>query len=201
MKNILVLNSSLNGENGNSNKLTNTFVEKAQESLAVKVSSVDLNAAELSHLSIEEMTSWQTTPEERTQRQQTLAAVSDNYIEQLMSADVLVLGMPMYNFGIPSVFKAWIDRVARAGITFKYTPTGPVGLLDNKKVIVLAARGGMYAGTPKDTQTQYLKDVFGFIGLDDVEFVYAEGLAMGEQSYNDAFLQANEKIIELIGNL
>lgn len=201
MKNILVLNSSLNGENGNSNTLTNTFVEKAQESLAVKVSSVDLNAAELPHLSIEEMASWQTTPDERTQRQQTLAAVSDNYIEQLMSADVLVLGMPMYNFGIPSVFKAWIDRVARAGVTFKYTPTGPVGLLGNKKVIVLAARGGMYAGTPKDTQTQYLKDVLGFIGLDDVEFVYAEGLAMGEQSYNDAFLQANEKIIELIGNL
>lgn len=201
MKNILVLNSSLNGENGNSNKLTNTFVEKAQESLAVKVSNVDLNAAELSHLSIEEMASWQTTPEERTQRQQTLAAVSDNYIKQLMSADVIVLGMPMYNFGIPSVFKAWIDRVARAGVTFKYTSTGPVGLLGNKKVIVLAARGGMYAGTPKDTQTQYLKDVLGFIGLEEVEFVYAEGLAMGEQSYNDAFLQANEKIIELIGDL
>lgn len=201
MKNILVLNSSLNSDKGNSNKLTNTFVENVQQSKEVNINTVDLAAAELSHLSIEEMASWQTPPDERTEKQNTLAALSDNYVEQLMSADVVVLGMPMYNFGVPSVFKAWIDRVARAGVTFKYTETGPVGLLGNKKVVVLAARGGKYAGTPKDTQTQYLKDVLGFIGLENVEFVYAEGLAMGEQSYNDAFLHANEKIIELIGNL
>jgi FMN-dependent NADH-azoreductase len=109
----------------------------------------------------------------------------------------VIIGMPMYNFGVPSTFKAWIDRVARAGITFKYTETGPQGLLTNKKVYVLAARGGKYAGTPKDSQSQYLKDVLGFIGLNDIKFVYVEGLAMGGDAAQSAWSFAEKELDRL----
>ena len=109
-------------------------------------------------------------------------------IAELNDNELIVIGMPMYNFGIPSTFKAWIDRIARAGITFKYTEQGAVGLIKDKKVVVLAARGGVYQGTDMDTQTKYLKDVLGFVGMTDVNFIYAEGLAMpgAEQSLEAA---------------
>ena len=103
----------------------------------------------------------------------------------------------MYNFGIPSSLKAYFDRVAGAGITFKYTETGPVGLLENKSALVFAARGGVYAGSDFDTQSPYLKHFLNFIGISDVNFVYAEGLNMGEEQATSAFAKANEKIIEL----
>lgn len=201
MSKVLVVKSSLNGESGNSSKLVATFVEKLQSNKNVSVTTTDLYEGELSHLTSAEMGAWMTRPEERTEEQQQLAAISDYYVEQVQSADTIVIGLPMYNFGVPSAFKAWIDRIARAGVTFRYTANGPEGLLADKKVIVLAARGGMYVGTPKDTQTSYIKDFFAFIGLTDIEFVYAEGLAMGEESANTAFSQANEKIIELIEKL
>lgn len=126
-------------------------------------------------------------------------ALSDQLIAELQTADSIVLGMPMYNFGVPSTFKAWIDRVARAGITFNYTQQGPVGLLTGKKVYTLAARGGMYAGSPKDSQSQYLKNVFAFLGMTDVEFIYAEGLAMGTDSSKNAWQTAEEHISRLFG--
>lgn len=198
MKNVLVINSSLNGKNGHSNKLTQAYLERISAKDNISVTQVDLAAIELPHLSADEMQSWMTPVEERNTEQKELAAISDTFIEQLKSADIVVIGMPMYNFGVPSVFKAWIDRIARAGITFKYTEKGPQGLLEGKDVVVLAARGGMYAGTPKDSQSQYLNDVFAFIGLDNIDFIYAEGLAMGEASFNNAVSEANQKIIELI---
>ena len=108
--------------------------------------------------------------------------------------------MPMYNFGVPSTFKAWIDRIARAGITFKYTETGPVGLLKDKKVIIVAARGGLYEGTDKDTQSKYLTDVLGFLGLTDVTFVYAEGLAMSDNQ-EQSLAKAKQQLTELANQL
>ncbi len=199
MANLLVVNSSLSGANGNSNKLTQSFVEAWQAKQQGTVTQRDVNETNLPHLAGAEMGAWMTPADQRTEEQQALAAVSDELIAEVKEADAIVIGVPMYNFGIPSTFKAWIDRIARAGITFKYTETGPVGLLENKKVYVLAARGGMYAGTAKDSQTVYLKDVLAFLGLTDVEFVYAEGLAMGPEAAEKAFSAANEKIIELIG--
>lgn len=198
MSNVLVINSSINKEAGNSSKLTEHFIAALQQSEQIDVKKIELYDSELSHLSATEMQAWMTPPEDRTEEQKTLATISDNLIDDLQKADTVVLGVPMYNFGIPSALKAWIDRVARAGVTFRYTENGPEGLLSNKKVYVLAARGGKYEGTPKDTQTHYLKDFFAFIGLTDVEFVYAEGLAMGTDSVEGAFSAANEKIIELI---
>lgn len=201
MSNVLVVKSSLNSESGNSNKLVATFLDKLQSEKDVSVVTTDLYDGELPHLTSSEMGAWMTSPEERTEEQKQLAAISDEFIAQVQNADTIVIGLPMYNFGVPSAFKAWIDRIARAGITFRYTANGPEGLLSHKKVFVLAARGGMYAGTPKDTQTNYIKDFFAFVGLTDVEFVYAEGLAMGGESATNAFSQANEKIIELIEKL
>lgn len=198
MKNILVVNSSINGEQGNSNKLVQDFLRQLNDGESVAIETLDLSQRNIGHLSGEEMQSWMTAPEARTDKQSALASLSDEFVAQIQNADVIVLGVPMYNFGVPSTLKAWIDRIARAGITFRYTENGPQGLLENKKVYVMAARGGMYAGTAKDSQTTYLKDFFAFVGITDVEFVYAEGLAMGEESANNAFAQANEKIIELI---
>ena len=103
----------------------------------------------------------------------------------------------MYNFGVPSTLKAYIDHIARAGATFKYTEKGPVGLLTGKKAYVFATRGGLYAGTPLDTQTAYVRDMLRFLGIDDVEFVYAEGLAIGAERKAAALSQAQRAIERL----
>lgn len=188
MKKVLVLNSSLNGEQGNSTKLSQQFVEQLANNQQISVTTRDLSDNAIAHLTQTEMAAWMTDANERSDEQKTLAAISDDLIAELNDNDLIVIGMPMYNFGIPSTFKAWIDRIARAGITFKYTEQGPVGLITDKKVVVLAARGGMYQGTEMDTQTKYLKDVLGFVGMTDVNFIYAEGLAMpgAEQSLEAA---------------
>ncbi|MBN7794950.1 FMN-dependent NADH-azoreductase [Parahaliea mediterranea] len=200
MKQVLVLNSSLNGAQGNSSRLASQFVSALRQRGEIEVTERDLANSDLPHLGAEEMRAWATPADERDARQGELAKISDDLIGELQLADTLVVGMPLYNFGIPSVFKAWIDRIARAGITFKYTESGPQGLLQGKKVYVLAARGGVYAGTDTDTQSQYLKNVFAFVGLSDVEFIYAEGLAMGDKAAELAWAQADEKIGELMNS-
>ena len=111
---------------------------------------------------------------------------------------MIVLGLPMYHFGVPSTLKAYFDHVARAGVTFRYTDKGPVGLLTGKKAYVFAARGGMYQGTPRDTQSPYVRDFLAFLGITDVEFVYAEGLAMGESSRDAALSNARARIERLV---
>ena len=110
---------------------------------------------------------------------------------------MVVLGLPMYNFGVPSTLKAYFDHIARAGVTFRYTANGPVGLLTGKRVYVFAARGGLYQGTPRDTQTGYVREFLGFLGLRDVEFVFAEGLAVDEARKTAALADANAAIERL----
>ena len=122
---------------------------------------------------------------------------TDTLIDELKQADVIVLGLPMYNFGVPSQLKSYFDHIARAGVTFKYTEKGPVGQLTGKKVYVFAARGGLYAGTPLDTQTSYVRDFLRFIGMTDVEFVYAEGLAISPQSKEAGLAKAAAEIARL----
>ena len=114
--------------------------------------------------------------------QHDVVAYSDTLIGELKRADVIVLGLPMYNFGVPSQLKAYFDHIARAGETFRYTADGPVGLLTGKKAYVFAARGGLYAGSALDTQTSYVRDFLRFVGIQDIEFVYAEGLALGGET-------------------
>ena len=112
----------------------------------------------------------------------------------MKAADVLVLGVPMYNFGVPVQLKTWIDAIARAGVTFRYTENGPVGLLTGKKVYVALARGGLYRDTPADSQVPYLKGILAFLGMTDVEFIYAEGLAMGAEVATKAFAEAESQL-------
>lgn len=118
------------------------------------------------------------------------AADAAAILEQFLAADVIVIGAPMYNFGIPSTLKAWIDRVAVAGKTFRYTENGPEGLAGGKKVIVASGRGGLHSGAPSDFQEPYLSFVLGFLGITDVEFVRAEGVAYSPQHRTDAIAGA-----------
>ena len=131
---------------------------------------------------------------QRTPEQAARVALDDALIAEVQAHDILVLGVPMYNFGVPVQLKSWIDAIARAGVTFRYTETGPVGLLTGKTVYVALARGGLYRDTVNDSQVPYLKSVLGFLGLIDVRFIYAEGLAMGADAAAKAFAQAEADI-------
>lgn len=139
-----------------------------------------------------------TPVEARSAEQNARVAQNDALIAELQAADVLVIAAPMINFGVPSQLKSWIDAVARAGVTFKYTATGPVGLLTGKKVYVVSSRGGIHRGQPSDGITPYLRTFLGFLGLTEVEFIFAEGLAMGPDAEAAAVAGARQQIAELI---
>ncbi|WP_256493317.1 FMN-dependent NADH-azoreductase [Endozoicomonas sp. SCSIO W0465] len=190
------MNSSLFGEHGQSTQLSQKFVQRF---LTVNPDTQhkmrDLAIAQIPHLDAEIVMGFGTPEDQKNDRQVEMTALSDLLIEEVRSADVLVIGLPMYNFSLPSTLKSWFDFIARAGVTFKYTEQGPVGLLAGKKAYIMAARGGQYAGTEHDTQTALVRHFLSFIGIQDVEFVYAEGLNMGDdikgQAINDA-----EKVID-----
>ena len=110
----------------------------------------------------------------------------------------MVLGVPMYNFGVPAQLKNWIDAIARAGVTFRYTANGPEGLLTGKKVYVALTRGGLYRNTPADTQVPYLETVLTFLGMDDLRFIYAEGLSLGAEAEAKALAGAHAQIDEVL---
>ncbi|MFB0936117.1 MAG: NAD(P)H-dependent oxidoreductase [Propionivibrio sp.] len=139
-----------------------------------------------------------TPADKRTPAQAARVALDDALITEVQAADVIVLGVPMYNLGVPVQLKSWIDAIARAGVTFRYTEKGPEGLLKGKKVYVGLARGGRYRDTPFDTQVPYLKTVLGFLGMTDVYFVYAEGLNMGAEAARQGFAEAEAEIAAAI---
>ena len=139
------------------------------------------------------------TPEaQRTSAQADRVNLDDALIAELKAADVVVLGVPMYNFGVPAQLKNWIDAISRAQVTFRYTANGPEGLLKGKKVYVALTRGGEYRNTPADTQVPYLKTVFEFLGMTDVHFVYAEGLAMGPDAEQSGLAAAHAQIEDAV---
>jgi FMN-dependent NADH-azoreductase len=198
MRTLLQLNSSIFSGNGQSSQLADKFVaswkaDNAEGRVIVR----DLAANPVPHLDAQRFGAFLAKPEERTPEQKAVADHSDALIDEIRRADVVVIGLPMYNFGLPSTLKAYFDHIARAGITFRYTANGPEGLLKGKKVYVFAARGGLYAGTPLDTQTSYVKNFLRFLGMDDVQFVYAEGLAISAES-KESSLSAARKAIEQI---
>ncbi|WP_370309933.1 FMN-dependent NADH-azoreductase [Sinimarinibacterium flocculans] len=195
---LLQINTSLFSENGQSSRLAQDYVEAwrsrhPQGRVIVR----DLATNPLPHLTAERFQAFLAKPEARTPEQRAIVAESDALIDELKAADQIVLGLPMYNFGIPSTLKAWIDHVARAGVTFRYTANGPEGLVADRKLTVLAARGGRYAGTPKDTQSGYVRDFFNFIGIRDIDFVYAEGMALDEPTRREALDAAHSRIDKL----
>jgi FMN-dependent NADH-azoreductase len=182
MTTLLKLNTSLYGDHGTSSRLAADYAARvlATDPDATLIER-DLSQDPVPHLTAERFAAFLAKPEERTLDQQRVVAASDALIDELKAASTIVLGLPMYNFGVPSTLKAYFDHIARAGVTFKYTETGPVGLLTGKKAVVFATRGGVYAGTPRDTESAYLREFLGFLGITDIEFVYAEGLAMGQR--------------------
>jgi len=195
MKTLLQLNTSLFAAEGQSTQLAERFVKAWQEANpGAKVVIRDIGREPVPHLTAERFAAFLATPESRTAEQKAITSYSDALIDELRRADVIVIGLPMYNFGVPSSLKAYIDHVARAGITFRYTAQGPVGLLTGKRVYIFATRGGAYAGTPLDTQTTYVRDFLRFIGIDDVEFVYAERLNLGAEHKDVALTEAREAI-------
>jgi FMN-dependent NADH-azoreductase len=199
MTTLLQINASLNNGNGQSSQLANQFVAAFhQRRPEAKIVVRDVAAAEpVPHLNAERFAAFITKPEQRSAAQRGVVAYSDTLINELKQADVIVLGLPMYNCGVPSQLKAYFDHIARLGVTFKYTEKGPVGLLTGKKVYVFAARGGLYAGTPMDTQTSYVRDFLRFLGMTDVEFVYAEGLAISPESKEAGLAKALAEIARL----
>jgi FMN-dependent NADH-azoreductase len=197
--NILQLNSSARADNSQSTRLANSIVERLVAShTGAAVTVRDL--ARTPHPALDEagLGALFTPADKRTPEQAARVALDDALIAELKAADVIVLGVPMYNFGVPAQLKNWIDAVARAGVTFKYTESGPVGLVQGKKVYVALTRGGLYRNTPADTQVPYLKTFLGFIGLTDVQFIYAEGLAMGPDAEQKALASAQSQIEEAL---
>ncbi len=198
MTTILHLDSSVFGSDGQSAQLGQDFVARWLEMRPeTQVIHRDLAADALPHLDAITVSAFASPPQEHTPDQAAAVARSDALIDEIQAADVLVVGLPMYNLGVPTQFKAWIDQIARAGVTFRYTESGAEGLLTDKKAYVLTARGGLYAGTPADTQTPYVQGIFGLMGITDVEFVHAEGLNMGEAARQAAVEAAGNRIADL----
>jgi FMN-dependent NADH-azoreductase len=197
MTHVLQLNSSLSGESGQSSRLASEFAGALAVATGATVKVRDLARQPVPHLTAERFSAFTTPASERSLEQQRHVAESDALIEELRRADVLVLGVPMYNFGVPSTLKAYFDHVARAGVTFRYTAEGPVGLLTGKRAFVFATRGGRYAGTDADLQSAFLRRFLGFIGISDVEFIYAEGLSLGPEQREQALAGALARIDQL----
>ena len=197
MKNatLLQLSTSIHSTAGFSSRLADAFVARWRAANpGSTLIARDLASDPVPHLTAERFGAFTATAPDRSAEQRSVVAYSDELIGELRRADVIVLGLPLYNFGVPSTLKAYFDHIARAGVTFRYTDKGAVGLLTGKKAYVLAARGGIYAGTPQDTQTGYVRDFLAFLGITDVEFAYAEGLAISEASRETALAKANEQI-------
>ena len=196
---LLHLDSSILGGNSVSRALTARIVA-AQEALhpGIGVISRDLGAAPISHLTAAHLAARQGAMPEGAEIRADVATGED-VLDEFLAADIVVVGAPMYNFSVPSQLKAWIDRIAVAGRTFRYSDTGPIGLVGGKTVIVASTRGGFYGpGTPNaalEHQENYLRAVFEFLGVTDIRFVRAEGVALGEEQKTRSLRDA-EKAIE-----
>lgn len=198
MKTLLVIKSSLFRGDGQSSQLADAFAQRWRDKHPDgRVLCRDLALEPVQHLDAEAFKGFQTEPADRTPAQHASAAVSDTLIAELQSADEVVIGLPMYNFSVPSTFKAWMDHVARAGVTFQYTEQGPQGLLDDRPVYVFAARGGFYEGTDMDVQTPLVRNFLGMLGLADVQFTFAEGLAVSPEQADKSRAEARANIERL----
>jgi FMN-dependent NADH-azoreductase len=197
---LLHIDSSPLGGNSVSRQLTQRIVAQWRATHpGTVVEYLDLAADAPSHLSVDSL-GFRLGPnaEGLSEVQRRENEISEKLVSQFVASDVIVVGAPMYNFSVPTQLKAWIDRVAQVGRTFKYTEKGPQGLAGSKAVIVASSRGGVYSTNPAlaglDHQESYLKTVFGFFGITDIQVVRAEGVAMGDAAKAQA-LSAAEMVI------
>ena len=195
MSNVLIIESSARQQGSFSRQLTRQFISQWQAARpADHVTVRDLALSPVPHLDANLLGGWMKPEAQRSADEQASLKRSDELTDEVLGADVLVLAAPMYNFAIPSTLKAWLDHVLRAGVTFKYTETGPQGLLTGKKAYVLTARGGLYAGSTSDHQEPYLRQVLAFIGIHDVTFIHAEGLNLGGDFQEKGLNQAKARL-------
>jgi FMN-dependent NADH-azoreductase len=202
--NILQVNSSArswnNGQGSQSTRLAGELVAE----LRAADPSATLTVRDLAatpHPALDEATlgALFTPADQRTPGQAARVALDEALIAELQAADILVLGVPMINFGVTSQLKNWFDAVAKARVTFAYTEKGPVGLLTGKKVYAVLTRGGIHRDQPSDSQVPYLRTMLGFLGMTDVEFIYAEGFAMGPDAEARALESARGEIARIAG--
>jgi FMN-dependent NADH-azoreductase len=193
MANILVVDSAATGESSVSRRLTRALADTLQRrDPAARIVRRDVGATPIPHLSEATVPAIRAGLAETPEAERALA-LSNTLIAELKAADVIVIGAPMYNFGMPSTLKAWFDHVLRAGITFRYSEAGPEGLVTGKKAIVVEARAGLYSEGPAaamDSQEPHLRTLLGFMGIDDVSFVRAEKLAFGPDTAAAAIAEA-----------
>ncbi|WLG98044.1 FMN-dependent NADH-azoreductase [Pseudomonas sp. Z1-14] len=193
---LLHIDSSILGDNSASRQLSRELVQawKAAEP-AINVTYRDLAADAISHFSAQTLVAAGTSAELRDAAQQHEADLSASTLAEFLAADAVVIAAPMYNFSIPTQLKAWIDRIAVAGQTFRYTEAGPEGLCGDKKLVIVSTSGGLHAGQPSSVgHEQYLRLMFGFLGITDIEFVRAEGLAYGDDMRTKAISEAKLQI-------
>lgn len=198
---ILHIDSAITGNNSITRELTADILASLQQAHPeAKVDYLDLALNAPSHLSAQSL-GFRTGQEAATEIERQENAISEALVTQFLAADVIIVGAPFYNFTIPTQLKAWLDRIAQAGRTFKYTATGPVGLAGDKKVIIASARGGAYsssaAGQAMEHQESYLKVIFGFMGVTDFTIVRAEGVSMGPEAKAAAMQRAKAEIEQL----
>jgi FMN-dependent NADH-azoreductase len=202
MANVLYINSSVRNSGSLSRQLSAEFIAKWKAANpADTIVERDLAANPVPHLTEQMMGAFFTPAEARNADQAYTVKTSDALVAEVQAADVIVIGAPMYNFSVSSTLKAWIDHIARAGVTFKYTETGPVGQLTGKKVYIFTATGGVYSegpGAGYDHLSTYLRAVLGFLGLTDITFVQAEGVALGEQAVADTLAKSRKSIDQLV---
>ncbi|OSQ48097.1 FMN-dependent NADH-azoreductase [Thalassospira alkalitolerans] len=182
MTSILHINASVNGENSNSRQIASKLIERIVAATpAANVVERDLNDKSIPALTGEIVGAFYTPAENRTGAQKDVIAVSDKLVAELKASDVVVIGAPMYNFSVPSTLKAWVDLIARVGVTFNYTENGPKGLLEGKKAYLVVATGGVPVNSAADFATPYLKQVLGFVGIADIEVIDASGFAVNAE--------------------
>lgn len=196
---LLHIDSAITGEASVSRQLTaRTVAAWVETHPGTQVQHLDLVADAPGHFTMDAMAPRTGQTDGLSPTQQRENAVSERLVSQFLAADVIVVGAPFYNFGIPTQLKAWIDRLAQPGRTFRYTATGPEGLAKGKTVIVASTRGGVYStsagGQAMEHQESYLQTVFGFFGITDVRFVRAEGVAMGPDAKTAALASADRDI-------
>jgi FMN-dependent NADH-azoreductase len=189
--NILQINASARREGANSTRIADMVTQRLlQRDPQARLSLRDLASTPHPMLDEPALGALFTPADKRSAEQAARVALDDALIQEVQAHDVLVIGVPMYNFGVPSQLKNWIDAIARAGVTFRYTESGPQGLLTGKTVYLALARGGRHRDTAADAQVPYLKTVFGFLGMTDLRLIYAEGFAMGPEAAAQAIAQA-----------
>lgn len=181
MSTLLHIKTSILGEHSQSIQLAERYIAQWQQNNPTgQIIERDLIAEPVPHLDAPRMAALRAPNEPPTAEQAEVIAYADGLLDEIKQADQIVIGLPLYNFGVPSQLKAYFDHLARAGVTFSYTETGPVGLIEGKQVVAFATRGGLYREQGADFQVPFVQQFLGFIGLTDVKVIYAEGLAMGD---------------------